>query len=434
VWLDIPVDVQGTQVNEDKLPSYVPPIPYSQMIHGHIIEEAREVATLLQNCTRPVLLAGYGIQASGAEADFLNLAEILGAPVLTTWKEMGIMADNHPLYIGRPGKIGQRAANFAQQNCDLLISIGARLDFEQTAFQPRHFAFKAKRVVVDADHSELAKLDMDIDVSIACDAGEFIRCLTAKIQPLNYEPWLTRCLEWKKKYPVSLPEYKYCDDITKVNSYLFMDDLSDVASDTDVLTPGSSGQSVEVFMQGWKVKQGQKVVFAPALGPMGFDIPMALGACIASGGKRTICITGDGGFQLNLPTLETIRNLNLPIKLFVFNNGGYGSIMSMQRNYFDGRYVGSNPESGLTFPELYKIAEAYNIQYYKIMAGLLSKPTIKKVMEYNNPVICEVMVDEKTIQQPRVSSTVNTNGELISMPMEDLWPFLPRDEFEANMS
>jgi len=177
VWLDIPVDVQGTEVDEDKLPSYVAPIPYSQMIHGHIIEEAREVATLLQNCKRPVLLAGYGIQASGAEADFLNLAEILGVPVLTTWKEMGILPNDHPLYVGRPGKIGQRAANFAQQNCDLLISIGARLDMDQVAFQPRHFAFKAKKVVVDADNSEIAKLDMDIDVKVACDAGEFIRAL-----------------------------------------------------------------------------------------------------------------------------------------------------------------------------------------------------------------------------------------------------------------
>lgn len=430
VWLDIPVDVQGSQVNE--LSGYTRPTPYQHIIREHVVDKAREVAVLLQNSTRPVLLAGYGIQAAGAEDDFRKLVDVLGVPVLTTWKEMGILPDDHPLYIGRPGKIGQRASNFTQQNCDLLISIGARLDFEQTAFRPRHFAFKAKKVVVDADNAEIAKLDMDIDVKIACDAGEFIRELLKVIQPVNNTDWLTRCQEWKKKYPVALPEYHYSDDMMKVNSYAFMDDLSEAASENDVLAPGSSGQSVEVFMQGWKVKQGQKFIFAPALGPMGFDIPMALGACIASGKRRTICTTGDGGFQLNLPTLETIRCLNLPVKFFVFCNGGYGSIMSMQRNYFNGRFVGSNPESGLTFPALDKIAETYNIQYYKIMTGLKSKDTIKKILAHPGPVICEVAVDENTVQQPRVSSHVE-NGVLVSDPMEDLYPYLPRDEFEEAM-
>ena len=252
------------------------------------------------------------------------------------------------------------------------------------------------------------------------------------IDKTRYADWLTRCQTWKAKYPVALPEYRLNDDIAKINSYAFMDDLSEQCTANDVLAPGSSGQSVEVFMQGWKVKQGQRFVFAPGLGPMGFDIPMALGVCIASGKKRTICTTGDGGFQLNIHTLETIRNLNLPIKFFVFNNGGYGSIMSMQRAYFEGRYVGSNPQSGLTFPPLDKIAEAYGLEYYKIMTGLKSKDTIKKVLEHNNPVICEVMVDEKTTQQPRVSSTVQ-NGVMVSDPMERLYPYLPEDEYAEAM-
>lgn len=176
-WLDIPVDVQGSVVFEDDLVEYRFPEPYSKLIYSHIFEKAKEVTELLRNSTRPVLFAGYGIQAAGAEADFRKLVELLGIPVLTTWKELGILPDDHPLYVGRPGKIGQRAANFAQQNCDLLISIGARLDFDQVAFQPRHFAFKAKKVMVDADNSEIAKMDMDIDVKVACDAGEFIRAL-----------------------------------------------------------------------------------------------------------------------------------------------------------------------------------------------------------------------------------------------------------------
>jgi acetolactate synthase-1/2/3 large subunit len=187
-------------------------------------------------------------------------------------------------------------------------------------------------------------------------------------------------------------------------------------------------------MQAWKIKDGQRVVFAPALGPMGFDIPMALGACIASGAKRTLCITGDGGFQLNIHTLETIRHLKLPIKFFVFCNGGYGSIMSMQRNYFDARFVGSNPDSGLTFPPLDKIAEAYGFEYHKIMTGFKSKDEIKLIMADDKPALCEVVIDPKQTQMYRVSSVPNERGEMVSAPMEDLHPFLPRDEFAENMS
>jgi acetolactate synthase-1/2/3 large subunit len=432
VWLDIPVDVQGAEINEAELRGYTQTESYASERLGFIEAQADKTWGLLRNSQRPVLFAGYGIQASGAEEDFRKLVEALGIPVLVTWKEIGILPDDHPLYVGRPGKIGQRGANFAQQNCDLLISIGARLDFEQVAFQPQHFAYKAKKVIVDIDMTEIHKLDMDIDVLVCGDAGQFIRELLKRVKTLNKPKWVERCAEWKKKYPIVLPEYKYSDDLLRVNSYVFMDDLSDLATSEDVLAPGSSGASVESFMQGWKVKEGQRFVFAPGLGSMGYDIPNALGAAIASG-KRTICITGDGGFQLNIQDLETIRRLKLPVKFFVMNNGGYGSIMAMQRNYFEGRYVGSNSESGLTLPPLDKIAEAYGFQHYKIVANLVCKKTIAEVLNISGPVICEVSVDPFQLQQPRVGSVIQTDGSIVSSPMEDMSPLLPRDEFNGNM-
>ena len=433
VWLDIPVDVQGSVVNESELRGFTPAEVYVEDIEDFIQNQVKQTLDLLQNSARPVLFAGYGIQAASAEEDFRKLVETLGIPVLVTWKEIGILPEDHPLYAGRPGKIGQRGANFTQQNCDLLISIGARLDFEQVAFQPQHFAPKARKVIVDVDMAEIHKLDMEIDIICAVDAGKFIRELLKNAKPIRRVKWVSRCEEWKKKYPVNLPEYKYGDDLTHVNSYAFMDDLSEAANKDDVLAPGSSGMSVEVFMQGWKVKDGQKFVFAPGLGSMGYDLPNALGAAIASG-KRTICITGDGGFQLNIQDLETIRRLRLPIKFFVMSNGGYGSIMNMQRNYFDGRYVGSNPESGLTFPDLMEVSKGYGIPALKIMSNLLCKDTIKKVLDTFGPAICEVMVDPLQLQQPRVSSIVQKDGSIISSPMEDLYPFLPRDEFNENMA
>jgi len=429
VWLDIPVDVQGSDITTAE--TFTPVNCYYEPKQIHMADNVNKTLQLLEDSQRPIILAGYGIQASAAEEEFTKLVKILGIPVLTTWKAIGLMTEDDPLYIGRPGKIGQRGANFAQQNADLIICIGARLDMEQIAFNPQHFAFKAKKVIVEIDHAEMNKLEMDIDVRIIRYAGEFISAILPQSHPIHRPKWLKRCQDWKVKYPVSLPEYRY-GELLHINLYSFMEDLSDISPSDSVLVPGSSGQGVEVFMQGWKVKDGQKFVFAPGLGAMGFDIPLALGASVASG-KQVICITGDGGFQLNIQDLETIHRLNLPIKFFVLSNGGYGSIMSMQRNYFEGRYVGSNKESGLTFPDFAKIAEAYQFTFYKIMTNLKIKETLKKIIETPGPVICEVVCHPMQQQQPRVSSVINPDGSIESRPMEDLFPFLPRDEFEENM-
>jgi acetolactate synthase-1/2/3 large subunit len=215
--------------------------------------------------------------------------------------------------------------------------------------------------------------------------------------------------------------------------YVLMEALSAEVDPGEVIVPGSSGPCANIMMQAWQVKEGQSFIFSPALGAMGFGLPMSIGACLASGRRRTICVNGDGGFQLNIQELETVHRLNLPIKFFVLNNNGYGSIMSMQRNYFDGHYVGSEPGSGLTFPDIVKVGRAYGLGTYRIKNHANLQAKIREAINIPGPVIIEVMVDPSQVQQPRVTSVLQSDGTLKSKPMEDLWPFLSREEFASNM-
>jgi acetolactate synthase-1/2/3 large subunit len=432
VWLDIPQDVQAIMIDEDSLQGFAPPSETREET-DKLIEKIAAVIQLLNQAERPVLLAGYGVQAARAETQFRALIDLLQIPVLTTWKAIGLIPEDHPLYAGRPGSIGQRGANFTQQNSDLLISIGARLDYDQVAFTHENFARAAKKIIVDIDPTEIKKLRMDL-LPIVTDAGSFINTMLAlksKIECKDRKSWLNRSQEWKLKYPVVLPEFWEQTDY--VNMYVLMDALSTEVDENEVIVPGSSGPCANIMMQAWRVKEGQKFVFAPALGAMGFGLPHSIGACLASGRRRTVCVNGDGGFQLNIQELETVARLKLPIKFFVLGNGGYGSIMAMQRNYFDGHYVGANPESGLTFPDITKIAKAYGIPALRAKNHTMLREKIRQTLATKGPVICEVSVSPLEVQQPRVMSTLRADGTIVSKPMEDLWPFLERDEFYANM-
>ncbi len=432
VWLDIPQDVQAIMIDEDALPGFEPPRKTEQE-QTNLRNQIRQVIDLINAAERPVILAGYGVQAAHAEADFKELIQLLQIPVLITWKAIGLLPEEHPLYAGRPGSIGQRGANFTQQNSDLLISIGARLDQDQVAFSHENFARAAKKVIVDIDPAEINKLKMELTPVVA-DAGDFISAMLSQrsaIKPHDRSTWLKRSQDWKCKYPVVLKEF--WDQNDYVNMYVLMDVLSDELEADDILVPGSSGPCANIMMQTWRVKDGQKFVFAPALGAMGFGLPHSIGAAIASGGRRTICVNGDGGFQLNIQELETVARLQLPIKFFVLDNQGYGSIMAMQRNYFEGHYVGSEPSSGLTFPNILKIATAYGLPSLEARNHSELKERIRQTLQTPGPAICSVSVSPLEVQQPRVMSTLRADGTLKSKPMEDLWPFLDREEFLSNM-
>ncbi|MDO8673370.1 MAG: thiamine pyrophosphate-binding protein [Dehalococcoidia bacterium] len=435
VWIDIPLDVQAATIDQAELKGFDSRETEEHGDHSELERQVSEAIRLLNEAERPVFLAGAGIRLAKAEAAFRRLVEALGIPVLTTWKAIDFLPESHPLFAGRPGAVASRGANFCQQNADWLATIGARLDFGQTGYNHANFARAARKVMVDVDPAEIRKMEMPIDVPVCADAGvfieEFLRQMD-KVKPRDRLAWLARCAEWKRRYPVILPEY--WEQRSPVNPYVLIDVLSDELTGDDVIVPGSSGQTgSEIFMQSFRVKAGQRIFNTSALGSMGFGLPASIGACLASGRKRTICVNGDGGFHLNIQELETIKRLNLPIKLFVLNNGGYVSIRFTQRNYFGGNYVGSGESSGLTLPDIVKIATAYGLATARIDSHNEIRQQVREVLETPGPVICEVIAMDDLPTAPRMSSAAGADGSMVSKPLEDLWPFLGREEFRANM-
>lgn len=432
VWLDIPLDVQGAMVDESNLPEFIPPSP-AVSSKNELVTDARKLLDVIAESKRPVVLAGNGIRRANAMESCLKLLELLGVPVLTTWKMSDFLPENHHLYCGRPGMVGQRGANFTQQNSDCLVILGARLDLCQTGFNHRNFAKNAKKIIVEIDQKEIDKLDMEFELSLAEDVGLVIeRCLEqAEKLRFDFGDWLSTCKNRQKKYPVILPEYK-----TKggpVNTYYLIDILSDQLTENDLIVPGSSGACAEITQQAIRIKKGQRVLNTPGLGAMGFGLSATIGACLASGRKRTIGIVGDGGIQLNIQELQTLKYLDLPIKIFVLNNGGYGSIRAMQKNRFDGNYVGCDAESGLTLPNICGLASAYGLKSVRIHDQSNLETEVSDVLAMEGPAICDVITDPDMQTAPRLSSEVLPDGRIVSKPMEDLWPFLDRKEFEANM-
>jgi len=434
VWIDIPLDVQAAMIDENSLLGFNSLLEVSSQNKRVLQEAVEKTISLLNSSQRPVILAGNGIRLAKALDDFLTLVEHLKIPVLTTWRAIDFFSEDYKFFFGRPGSVGQRAANFIQQNADFVMAIGARLDLPQVGFNYTNFARCAKKVVVDVDPAELEKFNIPIDVPVCSDAGEFIREMLKNIDKVRLQDisfWINRCKEWKRKYPVVLKEYwkekKY------VNTYVLIEVLSDLLCEEDILVPGSSGSCSEITMQAFKVKKGQRIFNSPGLGSMGFGIPASIGACLASGRRRTITIVGDGGLQHNIQELETIVRLKLPIKIFVLNNNGYASIKNMQKRHFQGHFVACTPSSGLTLPDLSKIAKAYGLNYIKIRNHLHIKERVREVLEKNGPSLAEVMVNPDLEIVPRLSSEVKPDGRIVSKPLEDLWPFLDREEFKKNM-
>lgn len=436
VWIDIPLDVQGSMIEENDLDDFESPA--HDLASTTIIQKAREAIDALSKAKRPVILLGNGIRLSKSEHEFHRLINRAKIPVLATWKAADMMGENNPLYCGRPGAIGQRGANFTQQNSDWIMTLGARLDLCQVAHDYPNFAPHAKKIIVDIDRAEIQKLHtrcMNIDVAVCADVGNFLSLFNDLIEDKdikNYSQWLNQCRQWQDQYPVVLPAYK--ETKGTINTYVLVDVLSDLLEEDDLVVPGSSGACAEITQQAFRVKQGQRLQNTPGLGSMGFGLPASIGACIAAGKKRTISLIGDGGLQHNIQELETLSRLQLPIKIFILNNNGYGSIKKMQENHFDGRNVCCDPQSGLSLPDTCRIAKAYGLTTSRIERQEELKEAVAHVLKTEGPVICDVLVDPDIPTSPRVSSHVLPDGQIVSKPMEDLWPFLDREEFKYNMS
>lgn len=437
VWIDIPLDVQASQIDPDTLQCFDATIEgLLAPSNDELPDKVSQVIELLNEVERPVLLLGHGVHHAGAQKDIVRLVDLLNIPVLTTWAGANLVPDSHPLMFGKPGILSSRGANFTIQNSDCLITIGARLDFDVTGFNQANFARVAKKVFVDIDIAEVNKFKnkMAIDIPVCADAGDFIREILSQKDALNIKDrgfWLNRCNEWKQMYPIMLPEYWENRDF--INIYVFTTLLSEELREDDLIIPGSSGTAIDAFWQAFKSKPGQRAFSTGGLGAMGFGIPASIGGCLASGGKRTVSVDGDGGFFMNVQELALVAQRELPIKYFVLNNRGYASIRSMQRNHFKGHLVASDATSGLFLPDTVRVAESYGIHAIRISEQTRLRECILDVLNTSGPVVCDVMLDPDQLIGPRSASAIRPDGSMISKPLEDLAPFLNREEFLSNM-
>lgn len=426
VVLDIPLDVQAAQIDIDTLEGYNP------IEEKYDISFIKNIVFSLTKAKRPIILAGNGIRLANALPEFYEFIEKTGIPVLTTWKTLDILEEDHPQYVGRPGGVGQRGANFNQQNSDFILVVGARLDHGQLAYQPQYFAREAIKCIVDVDKNEINKLDINIEYPVEMDAKLFLQEINKLISKLNIEDWLVFCKQLHTKYPVILPEY-LDPNKPNINNYAFIEYLSDILPENSLLIPGSSGACSEVTMQAFKPKKKTRVYNSEGLGSMGFGIPSAIGGCIASNKKETICIDGDGGFFMNIQELELVYRYQLPIKFFILNNNGYGSIRTTQNTHFNGKLIVSDPTSGLTLPSIALNAAAYKIPYVEIKNQKNLKNKLQDVLNITGPVICELIVDPEHKTFPKASVYKKEDGSFATKPMEDLAPFLDREEFLSNL-
>lgn len=430
VLLDIPVDVQACRVEENELEGFIPNVKNKYKIYK---KEIDEVVSLLNNAKRPVFYVGHGVNVANARNAFRELAEKLNIPVLVHWNGMDLLENEHPLYMGRPGAVGQRAANFVLQNADVLVSIGTRLALLQTGFNFAGYAKNAKHIMVDIDQAELDKPTLHPYMKVCGDAGDFIKLLLGRedLHANDNSEWITKGKEWNQKYPSLNPEW--LKDVRYINSFYFMDALSEQMTPDDIYCGGRAGTCVDAAIQAFKVKKNQGVFVTKGLSSMGNGLPAAIGAAYATG-KRVVIVNGDGGFVMNIQELEVVRRDNLPIKIFILDNQGYSTVRNTQTNVFNGHFVGCDEQSGLTCGNIKGVAEAYGIKTFELKHLDAMNQIISEALAYDGPTLTTVWVDPEQPIVPRQANFKTQDGQMASRPLEDMRPLLPSDEIEEIMS
>jgi len=433
VWLDVPMNVQGAQINPDELEGFDPSElePEDQALAGHALHSAgEEILRRLQSAQRPVILAGSGVRLSGAQDELLGLARQRGIPIVTAWNAHDLVPDDFETYVGRPGTIGDRAGNFAVQNADCVLSIGCRLNIRQISYNWENWAARAFKIIVDIDPSELAKPTLAPGLAVCADARELLQVLGAA--PGSWKApraWLDWCLERRRRYPVVLPEY---ENSAQVNPYVFARELFEALGEDEIIVTGDGTACVTTF-QAAALKRGQRLYTNSGCASMGYDLPAAIGAAFAAPGKRIVCLAGDGSMMMNLQELQTIATHGLPIKIFVLNNRGYHSIRQTQASYFPDNIVGCGEESGLGFPDCEKLAGVWGFPFARAASHAELKQALARTLEAEGAAMCEIVLDLEQQFAPKLSSRRLEDGSMVSSPLEDMAPFLPREELKQNM-
>jgi acetolactate synthase-1/2/3 large subunit len=437
VWVDIPLDVQGSYIDPKKLKrfkkeeiklSYETNKKKLRLLISKTLER-------LGSSKRPVLYVGHGIRLAGAEKQLLELVKLLKIPILTSYVGYDLIADNNPYYFGRAHSLGQRAANFIIQNSDLLLSIGARLDVLTTGFTFKAFAREAYKVMVDIDKKEINKKTLTIDLKVNYDAKDFIEemitQLKRKSMNLSINEWLEYGYDLNKKYP-NIPKDS-SKDKKYVNPYHLIDTISPMLTKNELIVLSDGVGPLNCSYQAFSIKQGQRVILNLGCAQMGYGLPAAIGVAFAAKGKRVICFEGDGSLQLNIHELQVMKHHNLPLKLFVYSNDGYLSIRNTQNGLFHGFHVATDSKSGLSFPDFVKVGRAYGIKSIRINNHSDMKRKLKFVLSYNGPIICDINSMRDLILNPKLQTKKTEDGRFVSPPLEDMSPFLPREEFKKNM-
>lgn len=430
-WLDIPLNVQGAQIDPEELVGFNPAELDEPWKRTDLSKACAEILEKVAAAERPVIFAGGGVRLSGQHAAFLQIVEKLGIPVVTGWNAHDVIWNSNPYYCGRPGTIGDRAGNFVVQNSDLLLVLGSRLNIRQVSYNWQSFARNAYKIWVDIDENELKKPSVKADLPIHASLSDLLPVLASQAYPgptKEHTEWLAWGKERQRRFPVVLPEYW---DNDRVNPYCFMDALFKQLPEDQIVVTGN-GSACVVSFQAADLKRGQRLWTNSGCATMGYDLPGSMGACIASGGQPVVCLAGDGSIMMNLQELQTIVGNNLPIKIFILNNSGYVSIFQTHRNFF-GTEIGGGPKSGVTFPDFGRLSDAFGLPYVRCGKHDGLADAIAVTLAKDGPAVCEIIIDENQNFAPKLGSKQLPDGRIISPPLEDLSPFLSREELRDNM-
>lgn len=433
VWIDVPQDIQGAIIDTDDLIHFNCNTLASENILAVDDDILNKFITELDNSKRPIIVAGNGVRLGDAVEEFRQFIQLTKIPFVTTYLSIDLLPSKHPQFVGRTGTKGDRAGNFAMQNSDLLISLGSRLSVSTTGFEKETFAREAKIIAIDIDKEEHKKDTVRVDDIINIDVKIFLNYMLLKLNSNNFcvkNDWAEVCMNWKIKWPTFLPDYKH--DINGINLYYFIDALNRNIPNNSVIV-SDAGSAFYVASQALMLNETHRYITSGAQAEMGFTIPATIGTHFASHGHSIIGITGDGSFQMNIQELQTIVYHKIPIKLFVWNNNGYLSIRATQNRFFDGRLIGTDQTSGVSFPQLEKISNAYGIKFFLITNSVELETLLPEILSLNVPVICEVMCQSDQLLAPIVTSIKTEDGKMLSKPLEDMYPFLDREEFRKNM-